>query len=150
MKNLIFILLTLFIFKTGTAQIFATTSAGRQVILYQDGTWKYQGSGGNSEQEKPCIKNKTANLTITNKSENDIYFYYTEKGSMYATVSYQKVKAGTSKSVTNLRASNSTSFIWNATLEIDVKGTPVQDMQGISRGEFSLTPCETEEIEVDN
>lgn len=149
-KSFIF-LIVLFSFSISKAQIFATTSAGKQVILYQDGTWKYQGSATAGETEKPCLKNGTGNLTIKNNSESDIYFYY---DGLYLGKSYVKVKAGTSKSVTNIRCNgfNGQSIVykWNAALELDGYNMPVSDMKGIGKGSFTLTPCETEEIEVDN
>lgn len=147
MKRIIPIILLSLSCYVANAQIFATTSAGKKVLLNTDGTWKYAEA---TDAESPCTKNKTGNLTVKNSTASDIYFYYNVHGNQYV-----KVKAGVSKTISNIvccpsYSDNSTPYSWVATLEIDMNNSHISSIQGIERGNFSITPCQTEEIEIDN
>ncbi|GEM_PF-1866700 len=130
-----------------SAQIFATTSSGKKVILNMDGTWKY---ADDSDSEKPCLRNHTGNLTVTNNTDIDIYFYYSTTGLFNVLV-----KAGTSKTISNIKCcpvnrDEQMQYYWVASLELVDNPIGIHRVEGIERGTFSITECKTEELEIGN
>lgn len=53
MKNIYLLFIGIFAFSLGKAQIKAVTSTGREVILYSDGTWKYENEETEEKKEIP-------------------------------------------------------------------------------------------------
>ncbi|MBK9792199.1 MAG: hypothetical protein IPP60_03660 [Sphingobacteriales bacterium] len=144
---LTFFLFFLFMQKVD-AQIMATTSAGKKVVLNLDGTWKYANA---DDAESTCQKNKTGNLTIKNNTSNDIYFYYSATGN----VSNTKIKAGASKTISNLKSTTSygskLSYDWLVSYELYSINTAsrVMYLEGFERGEIGIESCETQEIDIE-
>ena len=74
MKNLLLILILFCATKNINAQISATTTAGKKVILNLDNkTWDWANPQDN---QKPCYTNHRANIYIHNNTNKDIYLYY--------------------------------------------------------------------------
>lgn len=154
MKYIFFVLLAISFLSTN-AQTFATTSSGKKVILNQDGTWKYAEQG---EYEKPCSKNHLGNLTIQNKTDNDIYFYYALYE--YDKAFYTKVKANGSKTIYDLysgnydfsgKLTNVHSYNWKVLSELVENANVFSYIKGaIETGHFTITDCTSNELEIGN
>jgi len=136
------------------AQILATTSTGKKVFLYQDGTWKYADGG---QEEKPCAKNHTGEITVKNATGSDIYFYYATDE--YGKKEFVKVKANAKKTISDLyvgsydwqgKLNNAYNYKWKATAELDQSGgTLLTYVRGeIETGSFMVNECDVKEISI--
>lgn len=137
------------------AQISATTSSGKKVVLSMDGTWKY--ADNTVIQQKPCAENHTGNLTVKNNTDNDIYFYYSNSGEYSTSTQFVKIKSKSSKAINNLPLSYESygtaikyQYVWKASNEIQSSGEAIHRMEGIENGSFTLIECDATEIEVGN
>lgn len=155
MKTL-FILVLFFITNTIDAQISATTSAGKKVILNLDNkTWDWANPQDN---QKPCYTNHMANLYIENKTKQDIYFYYFKNHNYYEVEAIIKIVAGDKKQVSNIYTkgayANGQEYVndyqWKVSYELydELKEyTPKYDkIKGFDSGTFTLFDCETKDI----
>lgn len=134
-----------------SAQIAATTSAGKKVLLNADGTWKYADAG---QDEKPCHKNHTGNLSIKNVTNNDLYFYYAK--SDYEKAEYVKVKANAAKTISDLYVGNfdwqgklsfAHNYKWKALLELVETNYTFNYIKGaVETGSFMVEECGLKEI----
>ena len=135
------------------AQIFATTSAGKKVILNTDGTWKYADGG---QEEKPCSKNHTGNITVKNATGGDIYFYYSTNE--YGKTEFVKVKANASKTIYDLyvgitnwqgQVTEAHNYKWRVTPELVENASTLSYIKGaIETGSFMVNECESKEVSV--
>lgn len=132
------------------AQIPATTANGRAVILNNDGTWKY--ADGTPVNVQPCQQNKTGNITVANNGNSDIYFYYAmTQGNWSGETQYIKIKAKTSKTISNLSYGYlQGQYKWKALLELAGPRPEIEYLEGIAAGTFQVIVCDNTDVEVDD
>lgn len=71
MRNILLAALLLFTITASAQQLATTDKTKRQVILYDDGTWKYTGPQKQSEPKQPSLPRKSAYQceSLTKKGE---------------------------------------------------------------------------------
>ncbi len=151
--KIFFTLLVCIFAVAANAQISATTSSGRKVMLNTDGTWKY---ADGSQEEKPCNKNHTGNISIKNATGNDIYFYYTY--SIDGKAAFVKIKANSTKAINDLIIGNwgwdgkiteTHNYKWKALLELVETTYSFDSIKGaIETGSFMVDECGLKEVSV--
>jgi hypothetical protein len=153
MKPTILTILLMALFYNTSGQIFATTSAGKKVILnVDDNTWKYVGDADNSS-EKPCLVNYTGSITFKNNTSHDIYIYYVYD--LAANTQRIKVKANDKKMINDLMqyasgvGSNTLQYVWKASLELYEGEHPLWEIQGTEDGNFTIEACKNKDISID-
>lgn len=106
-------ILLLFILITTTlqtySQISATTSTGRKVKLFDDGTWVYSdGMNSGTIESNDCEVNKYGKLTIKNKDINDAFVVILNE---YGSLKYKlKIPKLSSKSIDMIPAMSGSSY----------------------------------------
>lgn len=157
MKNLLLILILFCATKNINAQISATTTAGKKVILNLDNkTWDWANPQDN---QKPCYTNHRANIYIHNNTNKDIYLYYSNMTyDMGGNVQYIKLKAGAHRLIEDLytRSGNTwqniNDYKWVVSYElfenVTETGFHISKIKGFDSGNFKLEDCETKDIKI--
>lgn len=153
MRSIYLSIILIACFNNASAQIFATTSAGRKVILNVDNhTWKYVGDA-DQNTEKPCLVNYTGSVTFKNNTSHDIYIYYAYD--LAANTQRIKVKANDKKPINDLMqyasgyGSNTLQYVWKASLELYEGEHPLWEIQGTEDGNFTIEACKNKDIDID-
>lgn len=153
MKYLVLLIFS-FCLSNLNAQILGTTSAGRQVVLNMDGTWKYA-DGSNPVAD--CLTNGTGTLNVTNATNNDIYFYYTIEGKSYESPKSLQIKAHSSRIIDNMfttwplgNGGGKFVYKWVASLEFYGTGKEFSWIKGFENNDFMLTNCQTYNLRIGN
>ncbi|MDB5226578.1 MAG: hypothetical protein JWN78_771 [Bacteroidota bacterium] len=160
MKHLILISLIVVARFSYAQEIFATTSAGKKVILnINNYTWRYANS---EDSQDPCKTTRTASVLIQNNTSQDIYFYcfgdYTG-----GTLTHTKIKAHTPKQIDRLYTVwgqrydlMNCQYKWKASYELydDTKfneypQSSFDGLTGFESGNFILNDCETKTITIE-
>jgi hypothetical protein len=145
MKQLLILLTTIFLYNFSNAQIFANTESGRRVILYSDGTWKYQ----EGVETNPCSKQFTGTVTVTNQRGVDIFIYYS-KFPDQPNPAVIKIKANSVKVVNDIPITNvSYPYHWKASQEF-ISGRSLDRISGLEEGIFQMGTCDSKSIEILN
>ena len=148
MKITIFLSLLFCFSLHSVSQIYAKTSNGRNVILNNDGTWKYSDKDPEDESKKPCALLYTGDITVINNHSSDVYFYYTRYTILPYTNKMVKIKAGATKLIKDIPGDPSI-YHWVSLLEIAEGNTKLEDMRGIANGTFIIIKCGNNEVEID-
>lgn len=160
MKQKLLILILICAIKNINAQISATTTAGKKVILNLDNkTWDWANPQDN---EKPCYTYHRGNIYLHNNTTKDIYFYYSNM-TLYVggKVQFVKVKAGEHRLIEDLvtrefyrQQYTIYDYKWVASYELyeDLslfsKHDNLEKITGFDNGTFTIEDCETKDIKI--
>lgn len=156
MKSIFLVLVSMTFVNIIEAQIVATTSSGKKVYLFSNGTWKYA-DNTKPEEIKACATNHTGNVTFKNNTDKDLYIYYTFRSNgLFDNYSKTlKVKAKSSKTVEDLPVFMNNNYIdrmtysWKATYEAALSNNDINYLQSLENGNFNLEDCGNKEIAID-
>jgi len=130
------------------AQIPATTSNGRKVMLNTDGTWQYVTSSENYPTSN-CEKQHIGNVTVINHNQSDLYFYYYRPMNEVFVV---RVKGSASKTINDVCSADwCGEHKWVALYEqLDNPNSIESAKNVIANGKFYVEKCGNKQVEIDD
>lgn len=154
MKQKLLILILICATKNINAQISATTTAGKKVILNLDNkTWDWANP---QDGQSPCYTNHTASTLVHNKTNKDIYFYYRREAGLDVRYYFTKIQADSTKLIKDLftvdNLNYKCTYQWKVSYELyeDLKNIKLTGISGFDSGELFLIDCETREITIED
>lgn len=144
MKKLFLTIFTFLIFNITYSQISATTSSGKKVKLYTNGTWEYTSESKQVDDSK-CADAKIGKVCFNNNTDQTIYITIRGKGTY-------KISAGKTKCIEELSAGFDELYKYEYMVKLEEPSNSLDWNTDASKqnGEFLIKVCGTKTIDIED